>query len=104
MPDTSTYARPPGSPIFQIRCRGAKLLTSTCPARTAVSSSSSRAKSGTCLRISGLHAILFLPAENRPAKAQRGLHNSWTETTGVQKTELSPGEPALSEVERGDRP
>src|ERR1700693_3108154 len=40
-----------------MRWRGANFLSSTCPARTAVSSSSSRAKSGTCLSASGLQAI-----------------------------------------------
>src|ERR1700704_4911767 len=40
-----------------MRSRGANFLSSTCPARTASSSSSSRAKSGTFFSTSGLHAI-----------------------------------------------
>src|SRR5713101_7305985 len=40
-----------------MRWRVANFLSSTCPAKTAVSSSSSRAKSGTCFNTSGLHAI-----------------------------------------------
>src|SRR5438105_2683532 len=40
-----------------MRCRGANCFTSTCPARTAVSSSSSSEKRGTCFNTSGLQAI-----------------------------------------------
>src|SRR6266550_8173038 len=40
-----------------MRCRAAKFLSSTCPANTAVSSSSSSANSGTCFNTSGLQAI-----------------------------------------------
>src|SRR6266699_1190090 len=40
-----------------MRCRAAKCLTSTWLARTAVSSSSNRANSGTCRKISGLQAM-----------------------------------------------
>src|SRR5262245_16396087 len=39
-----------------MRWRGANCLSSTCPARTAVSSSSSRAKRGTFFKISGLQS------------------------------------------------
>src|SRR5437870_1669760 len=46
-----------------MRWRGANVRSSTCPARMAVSSSSNRAKSGTCLRTSGLHAIDHLMHE-----------------------------------------
>src|SRR5690349_16711884 len=40
-----------------MRCRGANVFSSTCPASTAVSSSSSSANSGTCFNASGLHDI-----------------------------------------------
>src|SRR6184192_1857670 len=40
-----------------MRWRGAKVLSSTCPANTAVSSSSRSPNRGTRLSISGLHAI-----------------------------------------------
>src|SRR5580698_7736564 len=40
-----------------MRCRGAKTLRSTCAARTAVSSSSSKAKSGTCFNSAGSHGM-----------------------------------------------
>src|SRR5260370_8462376 len=43
-----------------MRWRGAKVLTSTWAARTAVSSSSRRAKRGTWRRISGLQGMGFL--------------------------------------------
>src|SRR6476660_5648597 len=42
-----------------MRWRAAKVLTSTCPARTAVSSSSSSEKRGTLFRTSGLHAMVI---------------------------------------------
>src|ERR1700739_3058439 len=38
-----------------MRCRGKKVFSRTCPASTAVSSSSSDANSGTCFSTSGLH-------------------------------------------------
>src|SRR6266851_6091738 len=47
-----------------MRCRGAKVLSSTCPARTEVSSSSSREKSGTRFNTSGVHAMES-PRRNR---------------------------------------
>src|SRR5712664_3590854 len=40
-----------------MRCRGAKFLSSTCAASTAVSSASSSANSGTCFNTSGLQDI-----------------------------------------------
>src|ERR1700733_1754587 len=40
-----------------MRCLGAKVLRSTWAARTAISSSSSKAKSGTCFNSTGLHGI-----------------------------------------------
>src|SRR5215469_5832418 len=40
-----------------MRSRGANVFTSTCPAKTASSSPSNNAKSGTFLKTSGLHAI-----------------------------------------------
>src|SRR5258706_1309369 len=40
-----------------MRWRGANFFSSTCPASTAVSSSSSSANSGTCFKASGLHDI-----------------------------------------------
>src|SRR5260370_23381457 len=43
-----------------MRSRGANVFSSTWPARTANSSSSSRAKSGTCFSTSGLQAINHL--------------------------------------------
>src|SRR5579864_6786281 len=45
-----------------MRWRGANVFSWTCPARTAVSSSSSSAKSGTCLSTSGLQATNNLPS------------------------------------------
>src|SRR6266446_7740224 len=46
-----------------MRCRGEKFFSSTCPASTAVSSSSSSANSGTCFNTSGLQDIGHLSAE-----------------------------------------
>src|SRR5712671_4650034 len=43
-----------------MRWRGANFFSSTCPASTAVSSSSSNANSGTCFNASGLHAMSHL--------------------------------------------
>src|SRR5207302_4749933 len=47
-----------------MRCRGAKFLSSTCAANTAVSSSSSKANSGTCFSTSGLQPIGHLFCKN----------------------------------------
>src|SRR5580698_592300 len=43
-----------------MRCRAANFFISTCAARTPISSSSSRAKSGTCLNSWGSHAMVHL--------------------------------------------
>src|SRR5690242_14359279 len=43
-----------------MRCRGAKVFNSTCPASTAVSSWSNKAKRGTCFSTSGLQAMHHL--------------------------------------------
>src|SRR5260370_31815269 len=43
-----------------MRWRGEKFLSATCAARTAISSSSNREKSGTLFSVSALHAIVHL--------------------------------------------
>src|SRR6266849_4006904 len=48
-----------------MRCRGAKFFSSTCAASTAVSSSSSSAKSGTCFKTSGLQAMATSSTQTR---------------------------------------
>src|SRR5580704_15548719 len=45
-----------------MRCLGANFLSSTCAPRTASSSSSGKAKSGTCFNSSGLHGMDHLLA------------------------------------------
>src|SRR5581483_4796731 len=55
-----------------MRWRGAKVLSSTCPASTAVSSSSSNENSGTCLSASGLHPMVH-PGFHRSVERTRGV-------------------------------
>src|SRR5713101_2343362 len=84
-----------------IRCRAANCLTSTWPAKTAVSSSSSKAKSGTCLRTSGLQGIESLPAQNLPKYPAEDCITDLVEAMGRPVSPVFPcvPEPALSEVE-----
>src|SRR5712671_7078105 len=62
-----------------MRCRGVNVLTSTCPARTAVSSSSRRAKRGTRFSTSGRHAMNHLVA------GTNALNLPETVTHGISK-------------------
>src|ERR1700677_2373402 len=55
-----------------MRCRAAKVLRSTWAARTAISSSSSKAKSGTCFNSTGSHGIDHLVGAALFRKELRG--------------------------------
>src|SRR6267154_551477 len=56
-----------------MRWRGANFFSSTCPASTAVSSSSSSANSGTCFNASGLHAMSHLSCDQNRAQSARSF-------------------------------
>jgi len=68
-----------------MRCREANVLTSTCAARTAVSSSSRRANSGTSRKISGEHGIGVLHKSHwdnhSPVESRRPCRRSRRDAT-----------------------
>src|SRR5262245_24437216 len=83
-----------------MRWRVAKVLRSTCVAKTAISSSSSRANNGTCFSMSRLHAmanlvrpewgLLNLIIESHEAVEQQ---NSKIRSSGLQTTRAWPQRP-----------
>src|SRR3984957_16779379 len=80
-----------------MRCRGANVLRSTWAARTAISSSSSRAKSGTCFNSTGSQGIdhlvgAVLLSQGTPRKDNRpGLQEDCNFCTHEERlTQLAP--------------
>src|SRR5438552_5523154 len=104
-----------------MRCRAAKFLSCTCPANTAVSSSSSSANSGTCFNTSGLQAIGHLFHANwigsqspkgldsaqqataalivnmMKGAASRSIRQSW-EMMGAAKTQQATADTSLDQL------
>src|SRR5437868_9018585 len=73
-----------------MRCRGTNDRISTCAARTAISSSSSRAKSGTCFRMSGSHAMMHLGEPHDSGNGGEGNNgNGGDGDTGTEETEVT---------------